>query len=387
MSEVQIIKYEESSNRKKTSGKPVIVNWNNIPMIRNHSIRASVREIVNTSKRRDVVKINLIGQEGYGKTTLAVTIGHLIHKMSDIPFTVVIFDEDDLKNFKETLSKLIPTNYVLVFDDASFLNGNTNAKDIAKIKQAFTKIRHLEGGRDVKIITIINTHYGKGLDKYLRQSNFLYWVDVGQSEFDNIISIVGKGYIPLVKKFVKKVVSCGNNGKFSHFLGSKQNKKFTYIFDEPFRPALFWNSDTLRDIVFPKREWIDEVCSICTPSKNNMDSKNSIRIEKFVEDLTHKFGIQTAKTAVRIKLFQNGVDMYPKRVKQCMKYFDQFMDKKIINLLQVADCFRFKNEKTALRKKLPSGAAATEQNPNSCSITHLGTGKMDAATEQKSDNS
>ena len=118
-----------------------------------------------------------------------------------------------------------------------------------------------------------------------------------------------------------------------------------------------------------------------------MDSKNSIRIEKFVEDLTHKFGIQTAKTAVRIKLFQNGVDMYPKRVKQCMKYFDQFMDKKIINLLQVADCFGFKNEKTALRKKLPSDDAATEQNPNSCSITHLGTGKMDAATEQKSDNS
>ena len=59
-------------------------------------------------------------------------------------------------HFEETLAKLQPTNHIMVFDDISFISAHAGKKDIEKIQKAFTEIRHLPGGQDVKIISIFN---------------------------------------------------------------------------------------------------------------------------------------------------------------------------------------------------------------------------------------
>ena len=65
-----IIKQYEGSSSESKSDIPVTIEWNGQRMIRNHSIRAAVREILTISESLDVVKINIIGNPGTGKTTL-----------------------------------------------------------------------------------------------------------------------------------------------------------------------------------------------------------------------------------------------------------------------------------------------------------------------------
>ena len=163
-----------------------MITWKGVQMIRHQSFIASVKEIIEFSNEIDVVKVGIIGDMHSGKSTMASAIGHTIHKYSQTPFAVRIFHEHDLLNFEATLQQLEPANYILVFDDVSFLESVASKKQISLVKKAVTTIRHMEGGEDKKIILIYNYHYLLGLDKYLRQADFRYLTTVGSSELDNI---------------------------------------------------------------------------------------------------------------------------------------------------------------------------------------------------------
>ncbi len=348
--EVTYVKYE-TPNKKKKSDVPITIEWNKERMIRNHSLRSTVREILRMSEPLDVVKINIIGNPATGKTTLAHTLGHLIHKISDRPFAIKNLDRENLLNFEDTIKTLTPTNYVLIFDDVSFLGANATRKQIEIVKKAFTEIRHLEGGQDVKIVAIFNFHYNFGFDKYLRQSDFSYWTSVGSSEMENMQKIVGVKNTYKLESFQKVFQTALTKDKFSFLLG-KKDKWFTYPFRKPFAPVLFWDNVTLRTIVFPKREWIDKLCSTCIQAKQT-PMKDGISVKDFAEDLNRKFGVGTARSAVRVKLFQNGISVFPKRFKQCMRYIDQYMDNRVVNLQEIAEHYNFKDERTVLREKIP----------------------------------
>lgn len=327
-----LVKRPESENKKNKA--PVTIEWKGERMIRNHSIRASVDKIVRMNKTLDLVKINLIGDPSTGKSTLAGTIAHLVHKMAEIPYAVRYFTKDDLLNFKETLKSLSPTNYVLIFDDISFLGGMTTKRQLDIIKNTWTEIRHLPGGQDVKIIAIFNFHYTKGLDKYLRQSNFTYYTSIGSEESDNVLNSVGNQHKKTVAEFKQIWDDAYSNEKFSIIIKRKE-KPFTYLHRNPYAPVLFRQGRYLQLVVFPKRQWIDKVCSICTNYDGTIDQ--NMTLSQFIEDFSRKFGEKgNAKAAVKIKLFQNGINGYPKRVKQAMEYIDQYMQKGVINLEELA---------------------------------------------------
>jgi hypothetical protein len=327
---------------KKTE-VPVTIEWKGVRMVRNHSIRASVREIVTMAQSLDVVKINIVGNPGTGKTTLAMTLGHLIHKISEelyhVPFAVRVFDKEDLLNFEQTLRNLQPVNHVLIFDDVSFLGAKADKKQIEIIKQNFTEIRHLPGGQDVKIVAIFNFHYSLSFDKYLRQCNFSYYTTVGSSELENMQRIVGIKYTPHLTKFQEMVNIALTTEQFTFKLG-KKGKKFTYSYRKPFIPVLFHNGHTLRFVVSPKREFIDPICSVCVQARQ-VPMKDGLSVENFAKDLSYKFGVQIARNAVRIKLFQNGINVYPRQVKRAMEYIERYMENKIINLQELAGYYDF----------------------------------------------
>ena len=94
-----------------------------------------------------------------GKSTLSQSIAHAVHKYADIPYNIKILYKDDLLNFEKTLAKLESVNYILIFDDVSFMGANANRQQIEMVKSAVTTIRHLQGGKDVKIIVMMNYHY------------------------------------------------------------------------------------------------------------------------------------------------------------------------------------------------------------------------------------
>ena len=109
---------------ERKSEKPVTIEWNNARMVRTHSIKIASHEILTISSNIDVVKVNIVGDTGSGKTELARTLAHLLHKESKIPFAVKALTRKDLIDIRETLASLKPTNYILIFDDISFMDAN-----------------------------------------------------------------------------------------------------------------------------------------------------------------------------------------------------------------------------------------------------------------------
>lgn len=338
------IEFKDETRRK--TNDVVTTVWNNVTMAKGHSIRAVVREILNLSNSLDVVKVNIIGTPSTGKTTLGETIQHLVHKMARMPYTVRSFNRDDLLDFEATLKTLTPTNHVLLFDDISFLSATAGKRQIDKIQKAFTEIRHLPGGQDVKIIAIFNFHYNMAVSKYMRQSDFFFWTSVGSSEMENTQNIVGKIFTNRITEFRKINQQALTERKFIINLGNK-GKKIPYKWRDPFTPILFWNNSNLRIIVSPKREWIDPVCTECANSKTEIIQKE-MDLNDFDFQAGKMFGKGVIRQALRIKLFNLGVNTYAPRVKQCMSFIDQFMSKNILNYEQVVEHYQLRDTSTRL---------------------------------------
>lgn len=355
MSNIEIVKTAYVSSGKKGQ-IPVTVEWKGERMIRGHSLQSSVREIVRMVQSLDVVKINVIGQPGSGKTTFALALSCLIHQISEkefkVPFAVKHFSKDELLEFEKTLSNLEAVNWILIFDDVSFLNSIVSKHKIEELKQRFTEIRHIKRDGievDVKIITIFITHYTLAMTKYLRQSQFAYYTSIGSSEFENMVNIVGNHYTKLLLRFQKICASALTKGKFTFNLGSK-SKFFTYRYRDPFIPLLFHDQDHLRVVVSPKREWLMPFCTTCTKAQENQ-TKDGKSVKEFTDDLEKKFGSQIARNAVRIKLLTNGLNVYPKSIKYALTYIDKHVKEKLPNLQELADHYGFSNDRTVLNAK------------------------------------
>ena len=332
------------SGTKKKSEVPVTMEWKNARMVRAHSVRAATREILNMSRGLDVVKINIIGSPSTGKTTLAETLAHLCHTLADIPYTVKKFSREDLLRFEETLATLQPTNHILIFDDISFLTASASGKQIKQIEKAFTEIRHLPGGQDVKIIAIFNFHYNMAISKYMRQSEIFCYNSIGSSELENTQNIIGKKYTSQIMKFKDCFQQSITTEKFIVKLGNK-GQKFIYQYKQPFVPILWFNGSSARLIVSPKRDWIDPICSKCANS-NVKDIKDSGDIIKLAERLKAEFKPPVIIQAMKIKLFNMGVNTYQKRVKDCMKAIDTELQRNICNAEEMAEFYGLKDKVT-----------------------------------------
>lgn len=344
MTIVRIRKAEEEVKRK--SEAPLTVEWNNSRMIRIHSLKAVVDEIINLSDALDVVKVNIIGNPSTGKTVLASTIAHLIHKQARIPFAVKMFGRDDLKNFSDVLKTLQPINHVLIFDDVSFLKAEMSNKQISNIEREFTMIRHLEGGKDIKVIAIFNSHYTVAVSKYLRQSDFHFYTTVGSSDIDHLTKLMGRKYLRRISMFQKTSLEGVTKKQFTYTLSKKRKAKFTYKYRQPFAPVLFFNGFSAREVVFPIRTWVDRYCMTCEGGTDGSQSKASM--EKFDEAAQSKFGIGTVKQALRFTAAMHGFYSQRRRVKQAMTFIERFQEEHHVNLADMLKFYGIENLKTRL---------------------------------------
>ena len=339
--------------------RPTIINWKDAKLIRQHSLGAAIQEIlqaVAVEDSQDVININLIGDPSSGKTTLAKCVAHLIHKRAKIPFSVRLFSRKDLINFEDTLASLSPANYVLIFDDLSFLGADATARQIELVKKAKTEIRHLPGGKDVKIVNIQNFHYTLGLPKYLRQNDFCFFTTVGSSEESNMEDIVGVKYMNKVRNFQKmknKIKIAPEGHKTFAFQLLKNKPPFVYTYRKPFIPLLYWNGDSLRYVVSPTREWIDPICSTCEQYTSEKVFESEVDISKLVSESGESFTESELKTAIMLKLKENGINAFRPKVVQAYRYLERILETKRIKLEDLAVHYDMKPTNTKLRKKLP----------------------------------
>lgn len=360
------VEYEKfnGTGNKKDNSPPLTIPWGNSRMVRNHSLRAVAREILRVNRGIQVVRINVIGPPSTGKTELARTLGHLIHDLADEPYAVKILTRDELMDMEETLSHLEPVNHFLWFDDVSWLSATANKQKLDQLQKTFTEIRHLPGGQDIKVVAGFNFHYNLSIPKHLRQADFFFYTSIGSSELENTQKLVGtKNTAKLLefRKIYQESISSGKEATenspaipatFSYRLPGKGNKKFTYTWRQPFAPALFWNNDTLRHIVFPTREWIIPVCQTCAGSIAK-SKEESMDVKKFKEAGLAAFGKGSFYTALRVKMMQMGVYTWNPAVKQAMTWIERYMQHKNFNFDDIVKEFDFKDKRTRLGQKLP----------------------------------
>ena len=353
ISHIEVEEIEDYSFQKQEDKRPITSKWKGVPFIRNHSLIAAIKEMLQLLENRDVCKIGIVGDQSTGKTTLEDVIAHLMHKYSSIPFAVRRFGKKEFLNMRETLEKLEPANYILKFSDLSYLSADATKKQIDTVKQVITTIRHLR--EDVKIVLIYDYHYTLALDKYLRQADFRFFTSIGSSEADNIMNIVKDKYKGRIGQFKKLTVEQANKGKASFQL--KINAPpFVYSYKKPFVVCLFWNEYRLRYVIFPTRQWIDKICHVCTLGDG---LPSEVPVDQFIKETNDKFGDRIVETAIKIIAMENGIHTFSSPVESAIKYIHRALSMKQIPLETLLTEYGLDNTFTRLRKK-PDGILLQE---------------------------
>ena len=338
-----IVNREAERKKLENKGKkPPIVKWRDSKMLRRHSLRATVDEVLRHSKQIDVTRISIIGKMGTGKSTLAKVIAHILHEKAKkldppIQYAVKIFTKKELGNFKETISRLDSNlNHILVFDDVSYMQNSMSRQQIMNIQSEMTTIRHMEGGKDRKITMILNFHMVKSVTPFLRDSDFSYFTTIGNSDLDNVVNTWQKGKEDTrkMKDFKLLAANATKYGKFFGIItkGPKKPTKLTYEFKNPFAPALFLSDATTRIIVFPKREWIDPHCAICDSADTSVEitEKDTDNLMAALEK--SKFGKGNVMRGVTCLALLSGRNYYPDNVKRVIRFLERYNEKNPIDI-------------------------------------------------------
>ena len=353
------------NKNKEEFYKPITTKWKDVEIIRLQTPKTAIHQIVQHMKRLDYVKLGIIGEPHTGKTTLAKFIAHFLHLMAlgelGINYQVKIFGREELLNFKRTMNNLPTANYILIFDDISFLEQEATPEQLSEIKAGETMIRHFKDKQDVKIVQIDNYHYTKGHNKYLRQSHFKFFTGVGSSEGDNINAITKGRSNFTIEKFEKLQSEMYSTGKFSFTIG-RNKRPFIYQYRDPFIPVLFWDSSNLRFIVTPTREWMDRACSICATAEGSHDE--DFNLDSFKQALIDRYTEPIAKNAVKIKMREMGLNTYRPELSRAVDNISKMMSEKNFDILQLGLKFDLKLTKQVRRHEFDKlFESATEKEP------------------------
>ena len=327
---------------------PKVITWKGVRMVRNQSFLAAVQEIITYSAEMDVTRIGIIGDMHSGKTTLSKSISCTIHSLSKIPYTVKIFYKKHLMNFAETLKTLQATNYILIFDDVSFLKASATNKQINLIEQAISEIRHLDGGLDVKIICIFNYHYPKALPPFLREAQFKFITSIGDANEKNIADTYGKRNVQLITNFKIQRKRAINDKFWFETVGPGEPVKMGWR--DPFIPTLFWNESRIRKVIAPTRYFINPICSDCDEAEG-IEKYDEKTVEEILNVGSHKFGKQHFEVACKLVMFRHGENVFNPNTKSALKWLERERSIRSIPISAIRKTKSYTEKKTRLRKK------------------------------------
>ena len=351
----------------KKNAKPPIIDWQGVPMVRNQSIRAAANEIMNMSSNQDLVAVNMEGKQSTGKTECAVTLSHLIHQMDDEPFDVVRIGKDEFINLEETVAKLKPMNNIIIFDDIAFLKAGATTKQIDQIQSVLATIRHLPGGKDVRIIMFKLFQYSKSLPPFLRQNDVTIVSSVDDNEVKSLQDRFPRHMdkIEMLRKMrVQIKMGSKNQAFFDYPMGNKKREKMyhRYHAKHPFLPYFYFNGNSGRIIVSPLRTWIDPVCPICDGFAEEKDEKAHQSFTAFKEELMAKYDAnqRTYTHAVKVTLVKLGINCFSPKVVQAVKLCENYLSKSKMPKEDFMKGFNLTETKTRLDGRTKAGKRYSE---------------------------
>ena len=271
---------------KGTNRKP-------IPLLGRHSTRHLADEIENALSATQAQVVLLIGKSGTGKSTLVTTLAHYIHtKPGGKKYQVKWYSQDDIKNFVHIVEDLQKgLNYILIFDDASYVLDELPPNEVKKIAKKLTYIRHDIGG---DVLTFVDCHYSKAFQKFFRDTFFTILTSMTDNERTNIQQLFCTHNSFKVNNFIRIFRQMLFKGFFSFTSEKSAKNRYTYKRDDPFRPALVSSIGSCHHVLYPR-----ESCGICVDpyQSRKLQQLNS---EKILADLHEIMGPASAKRAIML---------------------------------------------------------------------------------------
>ncbi len=314
--------YVQSPQAFKTHGQEIKYGeWKGVTFYRYHSFLNVVRKISKIMSHMDFLSISIIGLMGTGKTTLAVSIAHELHKDLESKYgvimNVVYWGEKELLDIDNALNT-IQSNTTIILDDITNVHKKVSAKQWANIVSIITKIRHRN--QDVKICIIYMFHYDKSFDKFLRGTHFEFITSLDNETIKNYAEKYPRYILDQFSETYRNaIVNLYFGGKNKYYTKDKQkikqlkkegksNYPALYAYRNPFAPALFGDGNRLRMIIFPHRTWLDRNCGICGDGQTHSDT-NQTQIVNFMAALESQYG-SNAITGLRVFLSQHGINAF-----------------------------------------------------------------------------
>lgn len=288
--------------RPEQSKKPAqeltsnITTWLGARIHRHFTPAHQLRKLVRHHLQNEITTISIQGAPGSGKTSLAGFLTHWIHDAAERAvrsndyseaikaplrrgYVAKHLYEDDLINWDETMKSLPPINRILTFDDLSFLKGRMSGKELEALKAKITKIRHLDDGLDVKTVLIMNYHYSRGLDKYLRSNRYIFFTSLGREERENVAALTGNGRLAKSKIAAFEAISNRMQDTSGITIKEPAPNKIRYgVYyrqDDPFRIAMMYGDgdDTPTFMAYPLREKLAPkgTCGVCHQTAGGLD--------------------------------------------------------------------------------------------------------------------
>ena len=301
-------------------------------LLRKYHIQALSNDILRMNKNNSYTGILVCGKSGSGKTTLVQT---LLHRMAcknreNKAWVVRWFHRDDLTRMDEIIDSLQKgLNYLLVFDDVSYVLNKLSSKRQKELAEKLTHIRHDLGGN---VIAIFNIHYLKALAPIMRDCDFKLITSMTDQDAQNWKGTIGWNKQYKIDKFQQKYLSEMQQG-FFELENPHAEKPWVYETNEPFRVALSAHIVGLDYLLFPK-----EGCKNCSPEGHfSPQAKQKLPGKEFLRRVQKSYGT-FGKTPLAFYLFyKHGVKHVIKsNYFKCSKMIDEIFSEYNVDVNEVA---------------------------------------------------
>lgn len=248
-----------------------------------------VQRMINHNKAHGYTGCILIGMSGSGKTTLTQSILHKLHQYGE-NYTIKWFNGTEMMNLDKIIDKMtVGVPHVLVMDDASYTLEDATQREVAKLANALTTIRHKLKSR---VIIIFNIHYSKATKKFFRNQHFTFLTSVTTEELGNLKDLF-QDKMPVIRQFGRKYRQMALLGHFYVPLSLYEGKAIKYKINEPFRLGVVSEITDLHFIVYPR-----ERCETCNPFNQEVGDDQFGTVEKVVQKLSEYKGQKQMRTAL-----------------------------------------------------------------------------------------
>lgn len=272
------------------------------PILSAHSPFPIVKRILTHNSVTGYTGIINAGQSGTGKTTWTKWLVHQLHlKMPSV--VIDWFDQYDINNIDDLISNLTKgVPHVMIFDDASFAMDDLPKKEVNKLAQSLTRIRHEVRAN---VITILNIHYSKAIGKYWRNIPFYFLTSISNEELGSYEDVFGSGSKWKLRDFSYMFHDMMLDGGWKIQIDAWKDEYYKYKTNKPFRIGLASELNRLHFFTYVK-----DSCAFCD---SDFDTKRVLSARDLVDNMTQAYSKPQLRSTLRYYLLtrkgiSNAVD-------------------------------------------------------------------------------